>query len=96
MHAVVRRYSGHGAEELFDRLEERKDDVEKVLRGVSGFRSYTLLRTDEGGIAVTVCDDEAGTDESVRVAREWVAANASDITVAPPAVSGGPVILQLG
>jgi len=95
MHAVIRTYSGSGAKALFDRLEERKDDVETVVGGVAGFRSYTLLRTADGGATVTVCDDKAGTDESTRVARDWIVANAADISVNPPVVSEGAVVIQL-
>jgi len=95
MHAVVRTYSGSGAKELFDRLEERKEDVEDVLEGVTGFRSYTLMRTADGGITLTVCDDKAGTDESIQVARDWIASNAADISSSPPVISEGPVIIQL-
>ena len=95
MHAVVRSYSGPGAKELFDRLAEKKADVESVIRAVSGFVSYSLIRTDAGGISVTVCKDKSGTDESLRAAREWIQKNASDIQAAPPSVSEGAVILQL-
>ena len=45
---------------------------------------------------MTVCDDKAGTDESVRVAREWVGSNAGATGAAAPQVSEGPVILHLG
>jgi hypothetical protein len=95
MHAVVRTYSGPGAKELFDLLEQRKPDVESLIRSVSGFRSYSLIRTNDGGITVTVCQDKAGTDESVKLARNWVNENASDLGATPPAVSEGPVLLQL-
>ena len=74
MHAVTRSYSGQGASELIDRISAASDEVEGLLRGVEGFVSYTLVRTDDGGITVTVCEDKAGTDESIRVARDWVAA----------------------
>ena len=94
MHAVVRTYSGKGANELFDVLEQRKADVEKVIRDVPGFHSYSLIRTADGGVSVTVCADKAGTDESVRVAADWVQANASGANAGPPMVSEGPVILQ--
>ena len=77
MHAVVRSYSGAGAKELFDLLVQRKDDVETVIRGVTGFVAYTLVQTPDGGISVTVCQDKAGTDESLQRAREWIQANAS-------------------
>ena len=95
MYAVVRNYSGAGAKELFDLLEERKTDVETHLREVEGFVSYTLVRTNEGGVSVTVCQDQSGTDQSSQVARDWVAANAAGLNTDPPTVSKGPVILHL-
>ncbi len=95
MHAVIRTYSGPGAAELIDLLEERKDEVEQLIRAVNGLVSYSLIRSDAGGATVTICQDKAGTDESVRVARDWVLENAADIGAAPPAISEGPVILHL-
>ena len=52
MHAVVRTYSGKGAKELFDLLEKRKTDVEKLMRSVKGFVSYSLVRATNGGFSV--------------------------------------------
>ena len=75
MYAVIRDYSASGATELFDLLEKRKDEVGSILNGVTGFVAYTLIRTDYGGVTVTVCQDKAGTDESVQKAREWVQEN---------------------
>ena len=95
MHAVVRTYSGSGAKELFEFLEQRKVEVEDLIRSVSGFQSYALIRTDDGGVSVTVCQDKTGTDESVKVARDWIQQNASHINASPPAVAEGPVMLQL-
>lgn len=95
MHAVVRHYSGNGASELFDILEQRKGDVESLLRAVNGFVGYTLARSDDGGFSVTVCQDKAGTDESLRVAKEWIAKNAGNTGVGAPKVSEGSVILQV-
>ncbi len=95
MHAVVRNYSGPGSNELFELLEQRKSEVEDVIRGVSGFVAYLLIRTDDGGVTVTVCQDKAGTDESLQVARDWIQQNAADIGASPPAVSEGSVVLNL-
>ena len=95
MHAVIRSYSGEGATKLFDLLEKRKSDVESAMRQVKGFTGYSLIRTGEGGVSVTICQDKAGTDDSLQKAREWIAQNASDIAVSAPKVSEGPVILQL-
>ena len=95
MHAVVRNYSGSGAKGLFDLLEERKADVESIMRSVTGLVTYSAIRTDDGGVTVTVCQDKSGTDESIRVAREWIQENASDIGSSPPAVSEGSIMVQI-
>ena len=96
MHAVVRTYSGQGANTLFKLLEQRKAEVERIIRGVIGFRSYTLISTDDGGVTITVCQDKAGTDESMQVAGDWIHENAEDLGVSPPSVSEGSVVLHLG
>jgi hypothetical protein len=95
MHAVVRTYSGAGATQLFDVLEAQKSDVEAALRKVPGLVSYTLLRQGDGGMSVTVCTDKAGTDESLKVAREWIQKNASNVQANPPAVVEGSAIVQI-
>ena len=94
MHAVIRKYSGKGTKELFDLLEKRKAEVENLIRPVKGFVSYTLARSGDGGFSVTVCQDKAGTDESVRVAKEWIAKNAGNTGVGAPQVSEGTVVIQ--
>ena len=95
MHAVIRIYSGDGAKELFDVLEKNKVEVEGLIRAVKGFVGYSLVRSAGGGFSVSVYEDKAGTDESVRVARDWIAKNASNTGVAAPTVSEGTVMLHL-
>lgn len=95
MHAVVRTYSGAGAKQLFDVLEEQKADIEATLRKLTGLMSYTLLRNGDGGMSVTVCTDKASADESLKVAREWIQKNASNIQASPPVVAEGSVIVQI-
>ena len=95
MHAVVRTYSGKGAKELLDLLEKNKDEIEQLIRAVTGFVSFSLVRTSEGGFSVSVFNDRAGTDESIRVARDWINKNAANTGVWPPNISEGTVILQV-
>ena len=95
MHAMVRSYSGPGAKELFDMLEERRDEVESLIRPVAGLVSYAMVRTGDGGVTVTVCQDKAGTDQSLEIARNWLQENASDLGVSPPAVSEGNVVVSI-
>ena len=95
MHAVVRTYSREGAKELIDLIEKNEPEVERLIRGVKGFVSYSLVRTADGGFTVSVYQDKAGTDESIRLARDWIAKNASTIGVAAPSIAEGTVLLQL-
>ena len=95
MYAVIRTYLGTGAKELFGLLEQRNADVEATLRTVPGLVSYTLLNTGDGGTSVTVCTDKAGSDASLKVARELIQKNASNIHSNPPIVTEGPVIVQI-
>jgi hypothetical protein len=95
MHTVIRNYSGSGATALFDTLEERKGEVESLMRAVTGLASYSLIRTADGGISVTVCQDKAGTDESLKLAKEWIQENGANLDLSPPTVAEGSNILQL-
>lgn len=96
MDVVVRTYTGKGSKELFALLEQRKAEVEKLMRSVKGFESYTLARSGsgEGGLSMTVCQDKAGTEESGRVAKEWIARNAGNIGLDDPKVSQGSIIIH--
>jgi hypothetical protein len=93
MHVVIRSYSGQGASELFDLLEQREDDVKALISGVPGFVSYAAFRSTGGGATVTVCQDKDGTDESSRRAAEWVKENVST-SVDAPAITEGDTVLK--
>lgn len=93
MHAVIRHYKGNA--QLLDELARRTDEVEQLIRGVSGFVSYCLVRTADGGFSVSVFEDRAGTEESNRRAAEWIRQNAPQVAGSPPEVIEGEAILQL-
>ena len=44
MYVAIRNYSGQGASELFDRLEQREGEVKNLISGVPGFVSYAAVR----------------------------------------------------
>jgi len=95
MHAVIRNYSGKGAKELFDVVEKSQESIEKVMRPVKGFVSYSAARTADGGFTITVYQDKAGCDESIRAARDWVAKNAANTGASAPTISEGTVMWHL-
>jgi hypothetical protein len=92
-HSVVRIYTNSGP--LVGLLREREDEVREIMTSVSGFLMYGLMETGDGGIvSLTVCEDRAGTDESVARAAEWIKANSpADVSVDPPRIlQGEPVV----
>jgi hypothetical protein len=95
MYAVVKTYSGRGAAEMFDVLEERKDEVVNLMRTISGFNAYTVIRDDLGGVTVAIFQDKKGADESQLISREWRKRHCPNLHMSPPMVSEGPVILNL-
>jgi len=92
MYAVIRNYSGN--KDLADQLAARKDEVVALVSAIEGFQAYYLLRTDDGCATMTIYDDAAGADESVRVAAEWIRDHASEINASTPEVSRGEVLFS--
>jgi hypothetical protein len=92
MYATIRIYSGKN--ELGAELQRNEDSVKSAIGAVPGFKSYYFLATaDGGGASVTVCDDQAGAEESNRAAAAWIAENLPGLSIAAPAISAGEVIL---
>ena len=50
MKAVIRKYSGKGAKELIDILEQRAAGLDSVMGSVKGLVTYTLVRSGDGGL----------------------------------------------
>ena len=46
-------------------------------------------------MAVTVCRDKAGADESTRLAKEWIEEHASELGSKLPTIDLGSVLVQI-
>ena len=92
MQATMRYY--HGNRELADALGARQDDIRALISAVAGFRAYYLVRLDDATVSITICDDEAGTAESTRVAAEWLRENLPEVAPDAPMVSTGTVTVS--
>lgn len=95
MYGVVRSYSGDGGKKLAALLEERKTEIEAVIRSVPGLISWGLMRTADGCTTFTLCKDKAGADQSVTIARDWIKKNASNINAPAPSITEGPVSMRI-
>jgi quinol monooxygenase YgiN len=89
MHAVIRRYrydAKHGAE--IDRLV--RDGFTPIVREANGFVSYHWMSNRKGeGASLTVFQDKAGADDSVRLAADFVARNMANLLARKPEVLEG-------
>lgn len=91
MFAVIRHYHfnpGDGAE-----IDRRiREEFVPIIKNANGFVRYYWLDTGNGeGASLSVFEDKAGADESVRLAADWVKENLSKLLVEKPEVIEGPV-----
>ena len=92
MFATIRVYSG--GSELVDALVENESEVKRLMGEIDGFQAYYLVRTADGAAAVSVYDDQAGATASDDAARTWVSENLPDLSIAPPQVPTGEVVIN--
>jgi hypothetical protein len=64
-------------------------EIEQLLPGVPGFVAY-----GENVTTVTVCQEKAGTDESMRRAAAWVKENLEQGAVPAPRISEGDTYMS--
>jgi hypothetical protein len=91
MYAVIRTYDDP---EIAGQLAAKQDDVQRLVSGVDGFRSYHLVQTESGCTSISVFEDRAGADESTRVAGEWIQQQSDDINQVKPTVTAGEVLID--
>jgi hypothetical protein len=91
VYVTVRNYAGN--RELVDRLVSRADEVKQLITGISGFQAYYLVRTDGGGVSVSVYDSRDSADESNRQAADFIRSNFPELASAPPQVSAGESVI---
>ena len=91
MFAVVRHYhfkAQDGA--TIDRMI--KEDFVPLIKKAKGFVRYYWLDTGNGeGASVSVFQDKAGADESIRLAADYVREHMAKLVTQKPEIIEGPV-----
>jgi hypothetical protein len=91
MYAAVRRYEGIIDDDEAARLV--RDSFMPELEKVKGFVAYYWIDAGDGVMAsLSVFEDKAGADESVKFARQWIVDNAPNLFPNPPEVTEGEVV----
>ena len=93
MFVSMRKYSG--APTLADELVKKQADVKSILLPIRGFHAYYLIKTSDGAVSMTVCEDRAGADQSNRVASTWLKDKLPQFATCTPEVITGEVQIHL-
>lgn len=92
MYVSVRQYRSSDAAEVARRVEGDGGFL-PVVREVPGFTAYYLVDAGDGDLlTITVAEDQAGVEESISRASDWVRDNAADLVEGAPAVTNGEVV----
>ena len=91
MYAVVRHY--HFKKEDSEKIDKLiQEGFVPLLKAAQGFVRYYWLDTGEGeGASLSVYNDKAGADESIRIAANFVKEHMAALLAQKPEVIEGPV-----
>ncbi len=93
MYASIRRYQVDpgSVDEVVKRAEE---GFMPIVGGVPGFNAYYIVNAGDGVVAsISLFEDQAGAEESNRLAADWVKDNLAPLVTGPPEITAGEVVL---
>jgi quinol monooxygenase YgiN len=91
MHVAIRRYrlDPTSVDEVMRQVNE---GFIPLIKDADGFLAYYALNAGAGEIAtVSVFEDQAGAEQSVRMAADWVGQNLAALLPDPPEITAGEV-----
>ena len=96
MYASIRRYQvdPDSVDEVVRLAEE---GFVPIVSGAPGFNAYYLVNAGDGVVAsISVFEDQAGAEESNKLAADWVKDNLAALVTGPPEITAGKVALHTG
>ena len=91
MHMAVRRYKVK-AGSMDEIVRRAKEGFVPLISQAPGFMAYYAADAgDDIVITVSIFQDQAGADESTRLAADWVNQNLASLVQGPPEVTTGEV-----
>ena len=92
MYTTIRSYGGGDA--FTDALVQHEEAIRGVITPIGGFQGYYVVRGSDGPTTISVFEDQAGAEESVKAAAAYVAENLADVSPGSPAITTGEVVLS--
>jgi hypothetical protein len=91
MYTTIRRYEGIDPGRVDELMQRVEQGFVPIVSQVPGFVGYYVIDAGGGVIAsVSVFEDQAGADESVQRAANWVQ-SMTDLIPNPPQITAGEV-----
>ena len=91
MHLAIRRYQIDPAS-VDAVMQQINEGFTPLIKDADGFLAYYALNAGAGEIAtVSVFEDQAGAEESIRMAADWVRQNLAALLPNPPEITAGEV-----
>lgn len=92
MYVAIRRYDVVDPGSVDDLLQQAEEGLVPIMKDAPGFQAYYLINTGGGTVtSVSVFEDQAGAEESNRLAADWVGENLADKVQGPPEITAGEV-----
>ena len=94
MHVAIRRYQMDPAS--FDEVNRQVNEgFIPIIKDADGFLAYYVVDAGAGEVAtVSVFEDQAGAEESVRMAADFIRQNLAALLPNPPEITAGEVVAQ--
>jgi hypothetical protein len=90
MYAAIRQYQVAGSAD--EAIRGINEGFLPIIKGAPGFHAYYALDAGGGRLAtVSVFEDQAGAEESIRMAADWTRQNMALLLPNPPEVLQGEV-----
>ena len=91
MHVVIRRYRTDPGS-VGEIMRHVNEGFIPIIKDAQGFLAYYALNAGAGEIAtVSVFEDQAGAEESIKMAADWVRQNLAALLPNPPEITAGEV-----
>ena len=93
MYASIKRYQVDpgSVDEVVKKAEE---GLMPIVAEVPGFNAYYIVNAGDGVVAsFSVFEDQAGAEESNRLAADWVKDNLAPLVTGGPEITAGEVVL---
>ena len=91
MYVAIRRYQTDPAS-VDEIMRQVNEGFIPIIKDAEGFLAYYALNAGAGEIAtVSIFEDQAGAEESIRMAADWVRQNLAALLPDPPELTAGEV-----